>query len=99
MSNFSHGHLYGASLHYPMSIRVIDPVCPRVILPMSVTLFPFGMQCVINIPSMNCNYTLRCSELNGKHAGESFMSPRFRAFEIHARFLMQISEKLTFDRS
>ena len=82
MANFSHRHVYSASLHYPMSIMAIDPVCPQAILPMRVTLFPSGMLCVTNIPSINGNDTLFCSELNGKHAGESFRSLRLIVFEI-----------------
>ena len=35
-----------------MSIMAIDPVCPLAILPMRVTLFPYGMLCVTNIPSI-----------------------------------------------
>ena len=42
---FLHGDVYIASLHYPMSIMVIDPVCPQAILPTRVTLFPSGMLC------------------------------------------------------
>ena len=33
VANFLHGHVYSASLHYPMSIGAIDPVCPQAILP------------------------------------------------------------------
>ena len=73
MATFLHGHVYSASLYYPMSIRVIDQVCPQAILPMTVTLFPPVMLCVTNIPSINGNDTLYCSELNAKHAGENFM--------------------------
>ena len=80
---FSHRHVYSASLHYLMSISAIDSVCPQAILATSVTLFPFEMLCVTNIPSINCNYTLFCSELNGEHAGESFRSLRFILFEIY----------------
>ena len=79
---FPHKHVYSASLHYPMSISAIDPVCPQAILPMRVTLFPFGVLCVTNIPSMNGNDTFSCSELNGENAGESFMSLRFIVFEV-----------------
>ena len=35
-----------------MSIRVTDPVCPQVILPARVTLFPSATLCVTNILSM-----------------------------------------------
>ena len=65
-----------------MSIRAIDPVCPEAILPIRVTLFPSGMLRVTNIPLMNCSDTLFCSELNGEHGGESFMSLQFIVFEI-----------------
>ena len=82
MANFWHGNVYSTSLHYPMSIRAIDPVCPQVILPMRVTLFPSGTLCVTNIPSRNRADTLYCSELNGEHAGESGMSLRSIFFEI-----------------
>ena len=71
MANFSHRHVYSASLHNPMSIMAIDPVCPQAILPMRVTLFHSGMLRVTNISSINGNDTLFCSELNGEHAGES----------------------------
>ena len=82
MANFSHRHVYSASLHYPISIMAIDPVCPQAILPMRVTLFPSGMLRVTNIPSINGNDTLFRSELNGERAGESFTSLRFAVFEI-----------------
>ena len=82
MANFSHRHVYSASLHYPMSIRAIDPVCPQAILPMLVTLFPSVMLCVTNIPSRHSNDTLLCSELNGEHAGKSFMSLRLIVLDI-----------------
>ena len=84
MANFSHRHVYSASLHYPISIRAIDPVCAQVILAMSVTLFPSEILCVTNIPSINGNITPFCSELNGEHAGECSMSLRFIVFEIYA---------------
>ena len=74
MATFSHRHVYSASLHYPMSIMAIDPVCPQAILPTRVTLFLSGILCVTNIPSINGNDTLFCSELNGAHDGESFRS-------------------------
>ena len=38
MANYSHKYGYSASLYYPMSISVIDAVCPQAILAMSVTL-------------------------------------------------------------
>ena len=101
MANFSHRHVYSASLHHPMSIRTIDPVCPRAILPMRVTLFPSGMLRVINIPSINGNDTLFGSQLNGEHAGESFISPRFIVFR-YANVRMKncrFCKKLTFDLS
>ena len=74
MANVSHRHVYGAFLHYPMSIMAIDPVCPQAVLPMRVTLFHSGMLCVRNIPPINDKDTLYCSELNGEHASECFMS-------------------------
>ena len=82
MANFSHRHVYRASLQYPMSIMSIDPVCPQAILPMRVTLFHSGMLCVTNILSINSNDTLFCLELNGEHAGESFRSLQLIVFEI-----------------
>ena len=72
MANVSHKHVYCTSLHYPMSIRAIDPVCPLAILLMRVTLFPSETIGVTNIASINCNDTLFYSELNGEHADESF---------------------------
>ena len=77
-----HIDVFHVSLHYPMSTRAIDPVCPQAILLMRAMLFPSGMLCVTNIPSRNCNDTLFSSELNRKHAGESIMSLRFIVFEI-----------------
>ena len=71
MANFPHRHAYSASLHHPMSIRAIDPVCPQAILAMSVTPFSSGMLYATNILSINCNNTLFRSELNAEHAGES----------------------------
>ena len=65
MANFSHRHVYSGSLHYPMSIRAIDLVCPQAILPMRMTLFPSGMLCVPNIPLIKSNDTLFRSELDG----------------------------------
>ena len=82
MANFSHKHVYSASLHYPMSIMAIDSVCPQAILPMSVTLFPSGMLYVTSIPSINSGDTSFCSELNGKDAGETFGSLRLIILEI-----------------
>ena len=82
MAYFSHRHLYSASLHYPMSISAIDPVCPQAILPMTVTLFPSGMPCVTNILSINGNDTFFCSELNGKDAGERLRSLQLIVFGI-----------------
>ena len=80
VANFAHEHVYSASLLYPMSIIAIDPVCPPKVLPMRVTLFPSGMPCVTNIPSINGNATLFRSELSRKHAGERFKSVRFTLF-------------------
>ena len=65
-----------------MPVGAIDPVCPRAILPMMVTLLLSEMLCVTNIPSINYNNTSFCSELNGKHAGESFMPLRLKVCEI-----------------
>ena len=73
MANISHRHISSASL------RTIDLVYPQAILPMRVTLFPSGALCVTNIPPITCENTF-CSELNGKRAGESFMSLRFIVF-------------------
>ena len=70
MTNFSHRDVYSASLHYPMSISAIDPVCPQAILAMSVTLFPSETLWVTNILSISYNNTLFCSELNGENSGE-----------------------------
>ena len=75
MANFLHRHVYNAFLHYP--IMTINPACSLAILPMRVTLFPSGTLCVTNIPSIHGKDTLFCSELNGEHAGESFMSLQF----------------------
>ena len=66
-----------------MSIRAIDPVCLSSILSMRVTLFHSGMLCVTNIQLRSCNDTLFCSELNGEHADQSFMSLRCVGFEIY----------------
>ena len=82
---FSHRHVYSACLHYPISIRAIDPVCLQAVFPVRVTLLPSGMLCVTNIPSINCNDTLLCSELNGKHAGEGCLSLRFNQTEAERR--------------
>ena len=82
MANFLHIHVYSASLHYPMPGMAIDPVCRQSILPIRVTLFPSGMLCVTNIPSINDNDTLYCSELHGEHAGESFRSLRLMVFKV-----------------
>ena len=79
---FLHRHDYSASLHYPMTIMAIDPVCPQTILPLRVTLFPSGMLCVTNIPSINGNDTLFCLELSGEHAGKSVRSLPLIVFEI-----------------
>ena len=76
MANFSHRHVYSASLHYPVSIKAIGLVCLQAILRMRVTLFPSGMLCFRNIPSINGNDILFGSELSGEHAGESFGSLR-----------------------
>ena len=83
MANSSHRHVYTASLHYPVSIRAIDAVYPQAILPMRVTLLPSGMLGVTNIRSINRNGTSFCSELNGEHAGGSFMSLRLIVIETY----------------
>ena len=83
MADFSHEHVYSASLHNPMPIMAIDAVCPQAILPMRVKLFSSGMLCVTNISSINCNDTSFCLEWNGEHAGKSFISLRFIIFEIY----------------
>ena len=85
MANFLHEHVYGASLHYLMSIRTIDPVCPQAILPMLVTLYPSGTLCATNIPLRNNNDAYDFTELDGKYSGESFMSLRFIVFELYLR--------------
>ena len=71
VAKFSHWHVYSSSLHYPMSTRAIDPVCFQASMPMMVTLFPSWKLCITNIPSINGNDTLFCSELNGEHAGKN----------------------------
>ena len=80
MANVSHRLDKSTFLDYPMPVRAIDPVCPQTILPMRVTLFPSGVLCVTNIPPINGNDTLCCSELNEKHAGESSWSLRLIFF-------------------
>ena len=62
-------------------ILPIDSVYLQAILPMRVTLFPSGMLCITNTPSINGNNALFCSELNREHAGERFRSLRLIAFE------------------
>ena len=81
VATFLHEHVCSASLHYPMLIRAIDPVCPKAILPIKVMLC--RMLYVTNIPLRNCNDTLFCSELNGNHADDSFVRLRFISFEIY----------------
>ena len=83
MANFSHRHVYSALLRYAMSIRTIDPVCPQAILPIRLTLFPSGMLCVTNIPSIRNNDTLFRLELNEKHVGKNVLSLQFIVFEIY----------------
>ena len=80
MAIFSLLHVYSAFLHYPMSMMTIDPVCPQASLPMMVTLFPSGMLCVTNIPSIKGNDTSFCLELNGRHDSKRFMSLRLIVF-------------------
>ena len=82
MANFLHRHIYGASSHYLMSILAIDPVCPQTILRMRVTLFPSGMLCVINIPSINGNDTLFYSELSENTLVKVLGRLRLILFEI-----------------
>ena len=82
MANFSERHPYSASLHYLMPIRAIDLICPQAILPVRMTLLPSGMLCVPNIPLINGSDTLFRSEMNGEHAGESFMTLRSIVFDI-----------------
>ena len=82
MANFSHRHVYSASLYYPTSIKVIYVVCSQTILAMSVTLFTSGTLCVTNIPTINCNNTLCFLELNGEHAGKCFRSLQFIVLEV-----------------
>ena len=101
MANFSHRDVYSVSVHYPMSISAIDPVCPQAISAMTVTLFPSEMLCVTNVPLINCNNTLFCSELNGEHIGG-----RFRYYDsyflrhTHAKLeKCRFRENLTFDLS
>ena len=84
-----------------MSIRAINPVCPQVILPMRVTLFPSGMLCVTNTRSINGNDTLFSSELNGEHVGESFTLLRLIVMR-HTNVKLKncrFYENLTFDLS
>ena len=81
MANVSHRYVYSVFLQYSMSIRAIDPVCPHA-LPMRVALFPSGMVYVTNISSISDNATLFCSELNGKHNGEIFLSLRLIVCDI-----------------
>ena len=97
MANIAHRHVYSASLHYPMPIWAIDPICPQDVLQVRVTLFTSGMLCVINIPSTNGNDTSFCSELNREHAGESFMSLRFIVFEICSCKIEKLSILRKFD--
>ena len=80
-----------------MPIRVIDPVCPQAILPMVVTLFPSGTMCATNIPSRNYNDTQDCTELNGEHVGETFMSLQFIVFEIYQREAEKLPISRKFD--
>ena len=84
MVNFSHSHVHSASLHYPVSIMAIDPVYPQASLPMRVTLFPSGMLCATNIPSINGNDALFCSQLNGEHAGGNVRSLRLIVVFLYA---------------
>ena len=77
---FSHRHLYSASLHYLMSIRAVDSVCPQAILVMIGRCSLPGQCASQNITSINCSSTLCCLELNWEHAGEGFRSLRFMFF-------------------
>ena len=99
MTNFSHIHVYSASLRYPMPIIVIDPDCSQAILPMRVTPFPSGMLYVTNIPSTNGNDTLFCSEVNGKYSSENFekqITRSKRAVQpLSGKIVLKIWEKPT----
>ena len=97
MTNLSNIHIYGASLQYPMSVRIIDPICPQTILSMRVMLFRSVILCVTNIPSINCNNTLFCSDLNGKHASENLMSLLFIVIEINSRKFEKLSISRKFE--
>ena len=43
VTHFSHRHVLGARLHYPMSIMAIGPVWPQAIIPTRLTMFPSRM--------------------------------------------------------
>ena len=60
----------------------IDPVCPQVVFPVRVTLFPSVMLYVTNIVSKYRNNTPLCSELNEEHADESYLSLWLKVFGI-----------------
>ena len=73
---FTNTRCFSTPLSCLTSIVAIDPVCPQVIFPIRVTLFPFGLPHVTNIglrfhrhPSPSF-----CSELNGVYADETEMS-------------------------
>ena len=101
MVNFLHGHVYSASLHNPISIRAIDPVCPQATLPMMVTRYPSGTLCVTYISSRNCNDTLYCLDLNVGHAGGNRISLRSIVLKYDNVELKNcwFGENLTFDLS
>ena len=84
-----------------MSTRAIGPVWPTAIWPMRVNLFPSGMLCVTNIPSIKDKNTLCCLELNGEYAGESFMLLNLKVLRYtHVKLKnCRFSKKLTFDLS
>ena len=89
VANFSHGRVYSASLHYPVSISAIDPVCPQQIFLMRLTLFPSGTRYATNIPSINLIFFYKLQKnalscwLNVEHAGENFMSLRLVVLEMY----------------
>ena len=75
MGHFFTYFVYKAFRMFPMSIRIIDPACSRTIFPERVALFPSEMLCFTIIRSRYRNNN-SCPELNGKQAGEGFISLR-----------------------
>ena len=66
--------VYRVHSPFQMPIRKINPVCPRVIFPVVVTLLPPRMLCVTNIRS-------RCLfRTDVKHADERFILQRLKVF-------------------